>query len=76
MCSCGVSQCRGITCLQSTRQLKGEDGGVLARSERVHKCLAHEQPDSDTDGDRNHRASNVDTTAARRDASRLRQAGL
>ena len=56
--------------------LEREDGRVLARAEHVHKRLAHEQSDGDTDGDRNHRASDVDAVALCGDTTRLRQARL
>ncbi len=58
------------------RGLEREDRGVLARAEHIDEGLAHEQPDGDTDRDRNHRASNVDAVPLGGDTSRLGQTRL
>ena len=44
-----------------------EHGRVLPSSKHVHECLAHEEPNSDTNGNGYHCTPNVDPIAGRGD---------
>lgn len=61
---------------QCSGGLEREYSGVLAGPEHINECLAHKEPDGDTNGDGNHRTSNVDAVPLCRDTPRLRQPGL
>ena len=57
---------------------KREHGRVLPCSKHVHKCLTHEQPNSDTDCNRNHSTPDIDPVpgCCDRPPSSLRQTRL